>query len=58
MIAQGKGVPTEEGTSYGPVVDKLQFERVMGFIEGGKSEAKLLLGGEKIGEEASLIYRL
>lgn len=34
----------------GPLADKLQFDRVMSFIESGKSEsgAELVTGGDKI----------
>ena len=41
------GDPLVQGTMYGPVVDKIQFDRVMGYIEKGKidSGAKLLTGG-------------
>ncbi|KAF8245210.1 aldehyde dehydrogenase-like protein [Wilcoxina mikolae CBS 423.85] len=40
------GDPFDEDTSHGPQVSKLQFERVMEYVERGKAEgAKLLLGG-------------
>ena len=40
--------PLAQETKYGPVVDKVQFDRVMGYIEKGKNESggKLLTGGE------------
>lgn len=40
----------------GPVVDDLQFKRVMGFIEKGKSEgARLMCGGERQGDKGYFI---
>jgi acyl-CoA reductase-like NAD-dependent aldehyde dehydrogenase len=41
------GPGLEQGTQLGPVVSAEQHERVMGYIEGGRSEgAELLAGGE------------
>jgi aldehyde dehydrogenase (NAD+) len=39
--------PLELGTSLGPVVDKLQFDRIMRYIEMGKSTANLIFGGTR-----------
>lgn len=39
------GDPTAEDQIMGPVVNKRQYERVLSYIEKGKSEARLLLGG-------------
>ena len=40
------GDPTSEKTTVGPVVSKLQFDRVEGYIEKGIAEgAKLVIGG-------------
>jgi aldehyde dehydrogenase (NAD+) len=39
----------------GPVADKAQLERVLGFIEAGKSEAKLLVGGERKSDKGAFI---
>ncbi|MDB6084321.1 MAG: aldehyde dehydrogenase family protein [Gammaproteobacteria bacterium] len=40
------GDPTSENTAVGPVVSKLQFDRVEGYIEKGMAEgAKLVAGG-------------
>lgn len=40
------GDPFDESTSHGPQVSKLQYERVMQYVERGKAEgAKLVLGG-------------
>jgi len=41
------GDPTSEKTAVGPVVSKIQFDRVQGYIsEGIKEGAKLVTGGE------------
>ena len=40
------GFPWSEGNEVGPIVSKKQYDRIMAFIESGKSEgAKLLTGG-------------
>ncbi|HVA94028.1 MAG TPA: aldehyde dehydrogenase family protein [Candidatus Dormibacteraeota bacterium] len=38
----------EEGTAVGPVVDENQMETVLRYLEIGKKEAKLLLGGNRL----------
>lgn len=41
------GVPTEMSTTMGPVINKVAFDRVMGYIESAKSEgARLVIGGK------------
>lgn len=40
------GDPNNRSTMLGPLADSAQLERVLGFIEKGKTEAKLLVGGE------------
>jgi aldehyde dehydrogenase (NAD+) len=41
------GDPTSDGTAVGPVVSKIQFDRIEGYITKGIAEgAKLLIGGE------------
>jgi len=41
------GDPFEDSTFHGPQVTKAQFDRILGYIESGKSEgATLALGGE------------
>merc|ERR1719414_1021082 len=46
------GDPTKPETMQGPIVDKIQFDRVMSYIEKGKSEgAKVLAGGGREGEK-------
>lgn len=41
------GPGTEPASAVGPVVDESAYEKVLHYIEIGKSEGKLLLGGEK-----------
>ncbi len=38
----------QEGTAVGPVVDENQMESVLRYLEIGKKEAKLLLGGSRL----------
>ena len=48
--AKAVGDPDDEGTFMGPLVDKAQFDRVTGFLERGKKQGTLLVGGGRIGE--------
>lgn len=44
------GDPFDPKTELGPQVDQSQFDKVMGYIESGRSEgAKLVCGGERVG---------
>jgi len=44
--------PTDPQCSQGPLVDKIQFDRVLGYIEKGKSEgAKVVTGGVRHGDK-------
>ncbi|KAL1856376.1 hypothetical protein Daus18300_010748 [Diaporthe australafricana] len=55
-IGQQMGTsPLEMSTSHGPVVDKLQFDRIMSFIEKGKTSANLLTGGKRLGSKGCFI---
>mmetsp|Transcript_21772 Transcript_21772/g.38471 ORF Transcript_21772/g.38471 Transcript_21772/m.38471 type:complete len:495 (+) Transcript_21772:172-1656(+) len=50
------GDPFHEDTTHGPQVDKLQFDRVMGYIEKGKAEgATVSTGGSRIGDKGYYI---
>jgi len=43
-------IGTEEGKFQGPQVDKIQFEKILHYIESGKQEgAKCVLGGKRLG---------
>ncbi|SDC42092.1 aldehyde dehydrogenase (NAD+) [Sphingomonas sp. YR710] len=39
------GDPFDSGTSMGPIVSQVQFDRVTGYIEIGRQEAELVFGG-------------
>jgi len=45
------GHPTDLNTFIGPIVDPHQYKRVSSYIEQGKKEAKLVTGGEPIGDK-------
>jgi aldehyde dehydrogenase (NAD+) len=48
--------PSDPACEQGPVVDDLQFKRVMGFIDKGKAEgARLMCGGERLGDRGFFI---
>lgn len=49
--AKTVGDPEEKTTIMGPLVDKMQFDRVTGFLERGKSQGTLLTGGGRIGDK-------
>ena len=41
------GDPTEAATELGPLIHPEHLDRVMGFVESGKQEARLVAGGER-----------
>jgi aldehyde dehydrogenase (NAD+) len=49
------GDPSDTKTMLGPLADAKQLERVLGFIETGKKEAKLLVGGERKGDKGAFV---
>ncbi|KAJ4354589.1 aldehyde dehydrogenase (NAD(P)(+)) ald5 [Didymosphaeria variabile] len=50
------GDPFHEQTFQGPQVSKLQFDRIMGYIEDGKKAgAKIETGGKRIGDKGYFI---
>jgi aldehyde dehydrogenase (NAD+) len=60
MLAKAKtrkvGDPFDPETEQGPQVSQEQFDRIMGYIESGKKEgAKLLAGGNRVGEKGYFI---
>lgn len=52
---QVMGDPEKEGTQLGPVVDKLQYERIMGIISTARKEKQgtLLYGGNRLGDKVA-----
>src|SRR5579872_207365 len=54
--AQKVGDPFDPATTQGPQVSQEQYDRVMGYINAGKSEgAKLLCGGNRVGQKGYFI---
>jgi len=50
------GDPFDAKTDQGPLVDELQFQRVLGYIEKGKKEgAKLGYGGKRVGSKGYFV---
>ncbi|CAJ2500115.1 Uu.00g029680.m01.CDS01 [Anthostomella pinea] len=49
------GDPEEKGTMMGPLVDKIQHERVMGFMDRGLSQGTLLTGGSRVGDKGFFV---
>lgn len=50
------GDPTNEKTAYGPLADKKQFDRVMGFLQGARDEGvQVLVGGERQGDKGAFV---
>jgi aldehyde dehydrogenase (NAD+) len=50
------GDPFDPKTEQGPQVDDAQFDKVMGYIQSGRSEgAKLVCGGERVGDRGYFI---
>ncbi|EPS38750.1 hypothetical protein H072_7476 [Dactylellina haptotyla CBS 200.50] len=50
------GDPFEEKTFQGPQVSKIQYDKILGYVETGLSEgAKLVLGGKKHGDKGYFI---
>ncbi|KAE8859051.1 hypothetical protein PTNB73_08531 [Pyrenophora teres f. teres] len=49
------GDPSDVNTRLGPLADTKQLERVLGYIEAGKTEAKLLVGGERKGDKGAFV---
>ncbi|HET6219214.1 MAG TPA: aldehyde dehydrogenase family protein [Acidobacteriaceae bacterium] len=50
------GDPLDPNTQQGPQVDQSQFDRVMGYIESGRSDgATLAYGGERVGDRGYFI---
>jgi len=47
--------PRKLNTALGPLADKSQFDRVISFIESGKSEAELVTGSARAGEKGNVI---
>jgi acyl-CoA reductase-like NAD-dependent aldehyde dehydrogenase len=56
QAAELMGDPFDPDTAYGPLVDKLAFDKVRGMIERAKAgQAELLVGGNSIGKTGCFI---
>src|SRR6266852_852042 len=54
--SQKVGDPFDPDTTQGPQVSQDQFNRIMGFIDAGKTQgAKLLTGGQRVGDNGYFI---
>jgi len=50
------GDPLQADTQHGPLVDNIQFERVLGFIQKGKDEgATCEVGGDRVGTDGYFV---
>ncbi|MDR3096100.1 MAG: aldehyde dehydrogenase [Paraburkholderia sp.] len=50
------GNPLDPDVSMGALIDKIQFERVLGYIEAGRKDSALLLGGERVNVSSGGFY--
>ncbi|KAM0355048.1 hypothetical protein ACHAPU_000898 [Fusarium lateritium] len=56
QVASTLGASTKDVSTFmGPVADEAQFHRVMEFIESGKKQAKLVTGGNRVGDQGCFI---
>ena len=54
--AKQMGDPSLAETAFGPLADKLQFDRVMGFLTDAKKEGvQVLVGGERMGDKGTFV---
>ncbi|WP_414451415.1 aldehyde dehydrogenase [Burkholderia sp. 22PA0099] len=50
------GNPLDPATSMGAIIDAVQLERVLGYIETGRAEATLLAGGKRVNDASGGLY--
>ncbi len=56
VVARKLGDPFDPATEQGPQVDRTQFDRIMGYIDHGKSQgARVVTGGERHGDKGFFI---
>ena len=56
LEARKLGDPFDPGTEQGPQVDKVQYDRIMSYIDHGRSQgANCVTGGERFGEKGYFI---
>ncbi|WP_322106610.1 aldehyde dehydrogenase [Paraburkholderia sp. J41] len=60
LIAAAKhyipGNPLDPAVSMGAIVDKIQLDRVLHYIDAGRKDSKLLMGGERVNAESGGFY--
>jgi 4-(gamma-glutamylamino)butanal dehydrogenase len=54
--AYAPGNPLDPATSMGAIVDQVQLERVLRYIEAGRTQATLLTGGARVNEASGGFY--
>ncbi|KAF1961093.1 putative aldehyde dehydrogenase [Byssothecium circinans] len=54
-LEKAMGDPSVPTTRLGPLADTLQLQRVLSYIEAGKSEAQLIVGGERKGNKGTFV---
>lgn len=47
--------PNDATTFMGPLADGAQYDRVMSYIDSGKKEAELAVGGHRVGDEGYFV---
>lgn len=50
------GHPLDPSVTMGPIVDRIQFERVLAYIDAGRREGRLVTGGGRVREETGGFY--
>lgn len=55
LASQEIGDPQDPATKFGPLADRLAFEKVQAMVARGKDEAKLVVGGGRIGKQGCFI---
>lgn len=45
----------EQGTEFGPLQNKAQFDKVLGYIEEGRKDGKIIAGGNRMGDKGYFI---
>jgi 4-(gamma-glutamylamino)butanal dehydrogenase len=54
--AYAPGNPLDPSVTMGPIVDRIQFERVAAYIDAGRREGRLVTGGARVREETGGFY--
>lgn len=50
------GDPFDKETTNGPVISNMQFKKILEYIDSGKKDgAKLVTGGERVGEKGYFV---